>query len=78
MHIRDQKTQITFMDKNIDLIILKVHRIPTNTSQKELHRIDLQKTIVLRIKRERGSHLATNYGPEGLQKTTHASSERHQ
>ena len=52
------------MDK-IDLIIkLKVHRIPTNTPQKELHQIDLQETIVLRIKRERGSHLATNYGPE--------------
>ena len=40
--------------------------------------MDLQETIVLRIKRERGSHLATNYGPEGLQRTTHASSERHQ
>ena len=24
--------------------------------------MDLQETIVLRIKRERGSHLATNYG----------------
>ena len=57
---------------------LKVHRIPTNTPQKELHHMDLQETIVLRIKRERGSHLATNYGPEGLQRTTHASSERHQ
>ena len=40
--------------------------------------MDLQETIVLRIKRERGSHLATNYGPEGLQKTTRASLERHQ
>ena len=54
MHIRDQKTQITFMDKNIDLIInSKVHQIPTNTPQKELHHMDLQETIVLRIKRER-------------------------
>ena len=67
MHIRDQKTQISFMDKNIDLIINSKFRIPTNTSQKELHQIDLQETIVLRIKRERGSHLATNYGPVGLQ-----------
>ena len=33
--------------------------------------MDLQETIVLRIKRERESHLATNYGPEGLQRTTH-------
>ena len=32
---------------------LKVHRIPTNTPQKELHQIDLQEIIVLRIKRER-------------------------
>ena len=40
--------------------------------------MDLQKTIVLRIQRERGSHLDTNYGPEGLQRTTHASSESHQ
>ena len=46
---------------------LKVHQIPTNTPQKELHHMDLQETIVLRIKRERGSHLATNYGPVGLQ-----------
>ena len=39
--------------------------------------MDLQETIVLRIKRERGS-LATNYGPVGLQWTTHTSSERRQ
>ena len=30
---------------------LKVHRIPTNTPQKELHQIDLQETIVSRIKK---------------------------
>ena len=30
---------------------LTVHRIPTNTPQKELHQIDLQETIVLRIKK---------------------------
>ena len=57
---------------------LKVHQIPTNTPQKELHHMDLQETIVLRIKIERGSHQATNYGPIDLQRTTHASSERHQ
>ena len=39
--------------------------------------MDLQETIVLRIQWERESHLATNYGPEGLQRTTHAPSERH-
>ena len=43
---------------------LKVHQIPTNTPQKELHHMDLQETIVLRIQRERESHLATYYGPE--------------
>ena len=36
--------------------------------------MDLQETLVLRIQRERESHLATNYGPVGLQRTTHASS----
>ena len=45
---------------------LKVHQIPTYTPQKELHHMDLQETIVLRIQQERGSHLTTNYGPEGL------------
>ena len=30
---------------------LKVHQIPIKTLQKELHQIDLQETIVLRIKK---------------------------
>ena len=68
MHIRDQKTQITFMDKNIDLIInSKFIGSQQTHRKKELHQIDLQETIVLRIKRERGSHLATAYEPLGLQ-----------
>ena len=69
MHIRGQKkTQITFMDKNIDLIInSKFIGSQQTHRKKELHHMDLQETIVLRIKRERGSHLATNYGPVGLQ-----------
>ena len=45
---------------------LKVQQIPTNTPQKELHHMDHQETTVLRIKRERGIHLAINYRPEGL------------
>ena len=54
MHIRDQKTQITFMDKNIYLIINSKFFGSQQTHQKnELHQIDLQETIVLRIKRER-------------------------
>ena len=32
---------------------LEVHQIPTNTPQKDLHDMDLQETIVLRIKKER-------------------------
>ena len=46
-----------------------IHRISTNTPQKELHRIDLQEDIgelCVEIQRERRSHLASNYGPEGL------------
>ena len=80
MHIRDQTNPNTFMDIERDRSDhkLKVHRIPTNTLQKDLHHMDLQETIVLIIKREKGSHLATNYGPVGLQRTTHTSSERHQ
>ena len=37
-----------------------------------------QKTSSGTKKYRRGSHLATNYGPVGLQRTTHASQERHQ
>ena len=47
-----------------------IHRISTNTLQKEeLHRIDLQEDrgeLGIEIQRERRSHLANNYGPEGL------------
>ena len=46
-----------------------IHRISTNTPQKELHRIDLLEDrgeLCIEIQRERRSHLANNYGPEGL------------
>ena len=46
-----------------------IHRILTNTPQKELHRIDLQKyrgEHGIENQRERRSHLATSYGPVGL------------
>ena len=48
-----------------------IRRISTNTPQKELHRIDLQDNrgelfIEIQRERERTSHLANNYGPEGL------------
>ena len=48
MHIRDQKkTQIIFMD--IDLIINSKFIDPNKHTTKELHHMDLQETIVLRI-----------------------------
>ena len=71
MHKRDQRNSNTFMDIKRDKSDhkLKVHRISTNTPQKELHRIDLQedqRELCIEIQRERRSHLANNYGPEGL------------
>ena len=54
MHKRDQRNSNTFMDiKSRSDHKLKVHPIPTNTTQKELHHMDLHETIVLRIQRER-------------------------
>ena len=51
MHIRDQKkTQTIFM--NIDLIINSRFIEPNKHNVKELHHMDLQETIVLRIKSE--------------------------
>ena len=53
---------------DIDLIInSKFIGSQQTHRKKELHQIDLQETIVLRIKRERGSDLASAYGPVGLQ-----------
>lgn len=43
---------------------LEVHQIPKKTPPKDLHHMDIQETTVLIIKKERGSHLAINYGPE--------------
>ena len=62
-----QKNQILFIDK-LDHKP-RIHRIPANTQQKVLHRIDLQEyrgEHCIEIQRERRSHLANNYGPEGL------------
>ena len=62
-------------EKNQILIIDKldhkstIHRISANTPQKVLHRIDLQEhrgELCIENQRERRSHLANNYGPEGL------------
>src|SRR3954470_23349443 len=62
-----EKNQILFID-NLDHKPT-IHRISTTTLQKELHRIDLQENrgeLYIEIQRERISHLANNYGPEGL------------
>ena len=54
MHKRDQRNSYTFMDtKNIYLIINSKFIDPNKHTAKELHHMDLQETIVLRIKRER-------------------------
>ena len=52
-HKRSKKTQITFMDKKIDLIINSKFTDPNKHTAKKLHHMDLQETIVLRIERER-------------------------
>ena len=68
--MRDQKTQITFMDKNIDLIINpQFIRSRQTRCKRVLHRIDLQEhqgEHGIENQRERRSHLATSYGPVGL------------
>ena len=46
-----------------------IHRISANTLQEVLHRIDLQEhrgELCIENQREIRSHLANNYGPEGL------------
>ena len=66
MHIRDQRNSNNIPGyKKIDLIINSKFIDPNKHTAKALHHMDHQETIVLRIQRERGSHLATNYEPEG-------------
>ena len=55
-----EKNQILFID-NLNHKPT-IHRISANTPQKELH----QGELCIEIQRERRSHLANNYGPEGL------------
>ena len=62
-----EKNQILFID-NLDHKPT-IHRISTNTPQKVLHQIDLQENrgeLCIENQRERRSHLANYYGPEGL------------
>ena len=57
---------------------LKVHRSQQTHRKRVTAYGSPRDHCIEKSARERGSHLATNYGPEGLQRTTHASSERHQ
>ena len=62
-----EKNKILFID-NLDHKPT-IHRISTNTPQKELHQIDLfedRGEFCIEIQRARIRHLANNYGPEGL------------
>ena len=52
MHIRDQKTQVTFMDKNIDLVInSKFNGSQQTHCKKELDQIDLRDHCIENQKR---------------------------
>ena len=54
MHIRDQRNSKNFhVYEKIDLIINSKFINPNKHTAKELHHMDLQENIVLRIKRER-------------------------
>ena len=48
-----------------------IHRSQQTHRKRKLHRIDLHEKrgeLCIEIQRERRSHLANNYGPEGLRK----------
>ena len=70
MHIRDQRNSNNLHRyKKIDLIINSKFIDPNKHTAKELHHMALQEDrgeLCIEIQRERRSHLANNYGPEGL------------
>ena len=62
-----EKNQILFID-NLDHKPT-IHRSQQTHRKRRLHRIDLHENrgeLCIEIQRERRSHLANNYGPEGL------------
>ena len=79
MHIRDQRNSNNFHGyKKIDLIINSKFIDPNKHTSKRFTSYGSPRDhSIENLERERGSHLATNYGPEGLQRTTPASLERH-
>ena len=80
MHIRDQRNSNNFHEyKRIDLIINSKFIDPNKHTAKRVTSYGSPRDhCIENQKREKGGHLATNYGPVGLQNTTHTSSERHQ
>ena len=67
IHKRIQKIQILFIDTLDHKPI--IHRSQQTHRKRRLHRIDLHKRggeLCIEIQKERRSHLANNYGPEGL------------
>ena len=73
MHIRDQRNSNNFHGyKKIDLIINSKFIDPNKHTAKRVRSYGSPRDHCIENQvRERGSHLATNYGPEGLQRTTH-------
>ena len=72
-----EKNQIIFIDN----LIINPQIIGSRQTHRKriLYQIDLQEhrgELCIENQRERRSHLANSYGPVGLWKTTHASSER--
>ena len=74
---RSKKLKYFHGYKKIDVIINSKF-IDTNKHTAKDYIIWISKRPLYWESRERGIHIATNYGSEGLQRTTHASSERHQ
>ena len=63
---RSKKTQITFMDKKIDLIINSKFIGSQQTDRKKTYIIWISKRPLYWESRERRTNLANNYGPQGL------------
>ena len=68
MHIRDQRNSNNFHGyKKIDLIINSKFIQSQQTHRKKSYIIWISKRPLFSESKERGIHLATNYGPVGLQ-----------
>ena len=79
MHKTDQRNSNNFHGyKKIDLIVKSKFIESQQTHRKRFTSYGSPRDhCIENPARERENHLATNYEPEGLQGTTHASLERH-